>query len=378
MAACDDGIGAYARGRACVLAGQKALSGGNRGRDMTIRTLGEIAGTGVDEITLTGPGGLSARILTFGARLAALHVPDGAGQLADIIVGHDRLEDWVATTTFAGATCGRYSNRIGQGRFVLDGHEIALTRNEGANQLHGGPQGFDRKIWRIVAVSDHAVTLAHTSADGDMGYPGQLEVRVTYRFDPEGRFWIVMQAETSAPTVVNLVNHAYFNMAGHGSVMGQHLRIAAAHYTPVDASLIPTGEVLSVAGGPFDFRDLRPIGQSLPGPMGFDHNFCLSEPLRPFAGEGLRPAAEAVDPASGRRMAIWTSKPGIQFYSGGYLDQSLPGKAGQPIGQFGGFALETQFFPDSPNRPQFPSARLDPGQFYRHVMALDLTAARPG
>ncbi|MBL4929003.1 aldose epimerase family protein [Fuscibacter oryzae] len=339
---------------------------------MNIRTLGEIAGASVEEITLTGPGGLSARILTFGARLATLHVPDSTGQLADIIVGHDRLEDWAACTTFAGATCGRYSNRIGQGRFVLDGRVIDLTRNEGANQLHGGPQGFDRKVWRISAASDHAVTLAHTSPDGDMGYPGQLEVRVTYRFDSEGVFCIVMEAETTAPTVVNMVNHAYFNMAGHGSVMAQHLRIAGAHYTAVDDALIPTGEVISVAGGPFDFRTLRPIGQSLPGPMGFDHNFCLSEPLQSFAGEMLRPAAEAVDPVSGRRIAIWTSNPGVQFYSGGYLDESLPGKGGQPIGQFGGFALETQFFPDSPNKPQFPSARLDPGQRYRHVMALDL------
>lgn len=341
------------------------------------RTVGEIAGTSVEEITLAGPGGLSARILTFGARLAELHVPDHTGLMADIIVGHDRLEDWAASTTFAGAICGRYSNRIGQGRFVLDGRVTELARNEGANQLHGGPQGFDRKVWRISTVADDAVTLAHTSPDGDMGYPGQVEVTVTYRFDPEGRFWIVMQAETSAPTVVNLVNHAYFNMAGQGSVMTQQLRIAAAHYTPVDAALIPTGEVLSVAGGPFDFRTLRPIGQILPGPMGFDHNYCLSEPVQSIGGEALRPAAEAVDPASGRRMAIWTSKPGIQFYSGGYLDDSLPGKGGQPIGQFGGFALETQFFPDSPNKPQFPSARLDPGQRYRHVMALDLTPTRP-
>lgn len=344
---------------------------------MTIRAIGAVMDGTAEEITLTGPGGLSARILTFGARLAALHVPDRMGQVADIVVGHDRLEQWEAATTFAGAICGRYANRIGGGSFFLDGRAVDLTRNEGANQLHGGPQGFDRKVWRITASSDSAVTLAITSPDGDMGYPGTLMAQVTYRFDPEGRFWVVMQAETTAPTVVNLVNHAYFNLAGQGAIMDQHLRIAAGHYTPVDDRLIPTGEVLSVAGTPFDFRQLRPIGVVMPGPMGFDHNFCLSEPLRPIGGELLRPAAEAVDPVSGRRMAVWTSKPGVQFYSGGYLDDSLPGKGGQPIGQFGGFALETQFFPDSPNRPHFPSARLDPGQLYRHVMALDLAPTMP-
>ena len=344
---------------------------------MTVRVIGHIGDTAVEEISLTGPGALSARILTFGARLAALKVPDSAGRVADIVVGHDRLEDWVATTTFAGATCGRYANRIGQGRFVLEGRMVELTRNEGANQLHGGPEGFDRKIWRIVTATDQAVTLALTSPDGDMGYPGTVEARVTYRFDAGGLFWIVMEAETTAPTVVNMVNHAYFNMAGQGPVMDQHLRLAAGHYTPVDDRLIPTGEVLSVAGTPFDFSQLRPIGQALPGPMGFDHNYCQSDPLHPFAGELLRPAAEAVDPGSGRRMAIWTSKPGVQFYSGGYLDDSLPGKGGQPIGPFGGFALETQYFPDSPNKPQFPSARLEPGKAYRHVMAFDLTPLTP-
>ena len=344
---------------------------------MNVQEIGHVAGMAVEEIMLTGPGGLSAHILTFGARLAALHVPDSLGRMADIVVGHDRLEDWAASTTYAGATCGRYSNRIGQGRFVLDGRVIDLTRNEGENQLHGGPQGFDSKVWRVVTVTDNAVTLALTSPEGDMGYPGAVEAMVTYRFDAEGRFWIVMQAETTAPTVVNMVNHAYFNMAGRGMVMDQHLRLAAGHYTPVNDALIPTGEVLSVAGTPFDFSALRPIGQVLPGPMGFDHNFCLSEPLLPVGDELLRPAAETVDPASGRRMEIWTNKPGIQFYSGGYLDDSLPGKGGQPIGQFGGFALETQFFPDSPNKPQFPSARLDPGQGYRHVMAFDFTPLRP-
>jgi aldose 1-epimerase len=342
---------------------------------MTVRTIGRIGAAEVQDITLCGPNGLQANLLTYGARLAALQVPDRVGRIADIVIGHDQLDHWITSTTFAGATCGRYSNRIAGAQFVLDGKTINLTRNEGDKQLHGGPIGFDKLIWDIASVSETQAVLTTHSPDGDMGYPGALDLRVTFRFDATGRFWIEMQAQTTAPTVVNMVNHAYFNMAGQGSgpVLNQLLRIEAQHYTPVNDSLIPTGEILAVTGSPYDFGTLRPIGQSLPGEMGFDHNYCLSQPLTSKWDSLLRPAAEAVDPASGRRMQIWTTKPGVQFYSGGYMDECLPGKGGSQIGQFAGFALETQYFPDSPNKPQFPSARLNPGETYCHVMAFDFT-----
>lgn len=340
-------------------------------------TIGEIAGRNVRAFSLTGPGGLRARVLSWGARLAELWVPDRAGRLADIVLGHDRLEDWLACPTYFGATCGRYANRIAGGRFVLDGEVFQVDLNEGANHLHGGTAGFDRKNWSVEEVSDHHVTLSCLSEDGEMGYPGRLQARCTYRFDAEGRLWVTMEAETSRPTVINLVNHAYFNMAGHdsGPVTGQLLRVAADHYLPVAADLIPTGEIAAVAGTAFDFRALRPIGQPMPGPMGFDHNLCLSSAPETVGDAMLRFCAEAVDPASGRRLQLWTSEPGVQLYTGAYLDDRLPGKAGARVSPFGGFTLETQRFPDSPNRPAFPSARLDPGQTYRHLMAISFAPA---
>lgn len=335
-----------------------------------IETLGLIDGVAVRSVTLSGPGGLRVGLLSFGARLAELWAPDREGRLADIVLGHDRLEDWQTRGGYLGATCGRYGNRIAGGSFVLDGRQVQLDRNEGAHQLHGGSAGLDRKVWEIVSHAADHVTFAVTSPDGDMGYPGTLRACTTYRLG-DGCLEIVMEATTDAPTVVNLVNHAYFNLAGQqsGDVLAQHLQIEAGHYLPVDQALIPTGEVLSVAGTALDFRSLRPIGSAMPGPGGFDHNLCLSAP--PDA-EGLRPAATALDPASGRRLRLWTTEPGVQLYTGGHFD-GTPGKQGARYPRFAGFALETQRFPDSPNRPQFPSARLEPGQTYAHRMRLDLS-----
>lgn len=339
------------------------------------RIIGSLDGTAVESVSLTGPGGLRAEVLTYGARLAALWVPGRDGRMADIVLGHERLEDWAACTAYIGATCGRYANRIAGGRFVLDGQEVQLDRNEGANTLHGGAQGFDRKHWRIAAQSAHVVTLAAVSAAGEMGFPGQMQMRVTYRLEVN-RLWIEMQATTDAPTVANIVNHAYFNLAGGGDILGHHLRIPAAHVLPVDDARIPTGEVRAVAGTPFDFRQARTIGSLMPDAMGFDHCYCLSGPAGRVAGSPLLPAAEVWDPATGRRLRLWTTEPGLQLYTGAHLGAHpggpLPGKAGgnRP---FGGLALETQRFPDSPNRPQFPSSRLDPGQTYRHRMLFDVT-----
>lgn len=339
--------------------------------------IGRIGEEAVQAITLRGPRGLQAKVLTWGARLAELWVPDRAGRLADIVLGHDSLDDWLACRTYFGATCGRYANRIAGGRFALDGRVVQLDCNEGANHLHGGTAGFDRKLWSVAELRADAVRLTCVSEDGEMGYPGRLDASCEYRFDAEGRLWIEMQAETTRPTVVNLVNHAYFNLAGQdsGPVLDQLLRIGAGHVTPVGPGLIPTGALQPVAGTPFDFGALRPIGQALPGPDGFDHNLCLSAPPEQVGPERLRPCAEAVDPASGRRLRLWTTEPGVQLYTGGYLDGSLPGKRGAAVVRFGGFTLETQRYPDSPNHPAFPSARLNPGERYRHLMAFSFAPA---
>ncbi|TAG26349.1 MAG: galactose mutarotase [Rhodobacterales bacterium] len=335
-----------------------------------IATLGQIGGVDVLSATLTGPGGLRAVLLTYGARLAQLWVLDRSGALADIVLGHETLADWQTQGGYLGATCGRYSNRIADGRFVLDGQLVQVDQNEGAQHLHGGVQGFDRKIWDIDSHRDAQVTFVTTSPAGEMGYPGAVQAQVIYRLQGAG-LEIEMTAQTDAPTVVNLVNHAYFNLAGQGSgdVLAQHLQVEAEFYLPVDDRLIPTGEVLSVTGTAFDFRTPRPIGAQMPGPGGFDHNLCLTAPLD---AQGLRPCLEVVDPASGRQMRLATTEPGVQLYTGAHFD-GTPGKAGARYPRFAGFAVETQRFPDSPNRPHFPSARLDPGQTYRHQMLFDFT-----
>lgn len=335
-----------------------------------ISSIGRIDGQDVQQVTLEA-NGLKVTLLTWGARLAELWVPDRDGTLADIVLGHDNPKDWETHGTYLGATCGRYANRIAGGRFTLDGRKVQLDQNEGGKTLHGGTQGFDRKPWAIESHSDTHVTFATTSADGDMGFPGTLLASTTYRIDGP-TLTIEMEATTDAATVVNLVNHAYFNLAGQGAgdSMGQHLQIEAAHYTPVDDQLIPTGEIRSVAGTAFDFRQTRPIGAQLPGPMAFDHNLCLSAPVE---ADGLRPCLSAADPASGRRMTLFTSEPGLQLYTGAHFDG--PGKAGARYPRFAGFAVETQRFPDSPNNPQFPSARLNPGETYRHVMRFDFIPA---
>lgn len=342
---------------------------------MTVESFGQVNGVAVGAVVLGRAGGVQARVCTYGARLVELWVPDRAGVCADIVLGHADAAGYVATKAYLGATCGRYANRIADGRFVLDGRAVQLDQNEGVKHLHGGRAGFDRKIWDIAEVSERSVTLTAVSADGEMGYPGRLAVQVRYWLDADDRLWITMEAGTDAPTVVNMVNHSYFNMVGHGSVMGQQLRLGATHYMPVDSDLIPTGEVRAVAGTAFDFTALRQIGADVPSDQGFDHNWCLTGPLEPKWGEALRFCAEAVDPASGRRMEVWTNEPGVQFYTGAFLAGGMPGKDGAPIAPFSGFTLETQRFPDSPNRPQFPSARLDPGQRYRHLMAFDFTPA---
>ena len=330
-----------------------------------ITLIGQIGGADVHAATLSGAAGLKVALMTYGARLTELWVPDRAGVPADIVLGHDTLRDWQTHGRYVGATCGRYANRISGGTFVLDGQPVRIDRNEGENHLHGGKAGFDSRLWQIDSHSATHVTFGLVSPDGDMGFPGTLQASATYRLRGLG-LEIEMTATTDAPTVLNLVNHAYFNLAGQasGTILNQMLCVEAGFYLPVDEHLIPTKEVRSVAGTAFDFRSARTIGHVLPAEGGFDHNLCLTAPPGP---DGLRTCLRATDPVSGRSLNLATSEPGVQLYTGAHFDDT-PGKAGARYPRFAGFAIETQRFPDSPNTPHFPSARLAPGMTYRHRM----------
>ncbi len=333
---------------------------------------GSANGAPVSLHTIRGPKGLRAAITPFGARLVQLWVPDPAGTLADIVLGHDTAQDYLDHPTYFGATCGRYANRIAGGQFVLDGADFQLDQNEGSNHLHGGHAGFDKMHWQIADLGPAHITLTATSADRDMGYPGLCAMTTTYRFTDTGTLTIDMSATTTRPTVINMVNHAYFNLAGHGagSVLGHHLQVSAGHYTPVGPGLLTTGEILSVAETPFDFRTDRTLSAAMgqdPALAGsYDHNWCLSDPLD---GDGLRPCARLKDPASGRSLTLRTNQPGVQIYASGQMHRAFPGKEGRAYHRFAGLTLETQVFPGSPNHPHFPAARLDPGQTYAHRMA---------
>jgi aldose 1-epimerase len=320
----------------------------------------------VQQFEISSAGGLRAVITPFGARLVQLWVPDRDGVMADIVLGHDTVEEYVAHPTYFGATCGRYANRIAKGRFVLDGVAFQLDCNEGANHLHGGSEGFDRKTWDVVSSDSTQITMKAGSADGEMGYPGALEMTVVYRFAAE-RLIIEMKASTDAPTIINMVNHAYFNLAGqgNGNVLDHEMQVDARFYTPVDAELLTTGEVLAVAGTGFDFTEPRSLRAGIMGraglDLGYDHNWCLSAPAE-------TPCVTLRDPASGRRLQLWTNEPGVQIYSAGQMAKEVPGKAGAQYRRFAGLTLETQRFPCSPNHAHFPSAVLRPGQSYDHRM----------
>jgi aldose 1-epimerase len=341
---------------------------------------GNLDGRHVEAVTLEA-GPLRARLITYGARLTELWVPGRDGTPADIVLGHDTLEQYRATKTYFGATAGRYANRIREGRFRLNGADLQLDRNEGANHLHGGTEGLDRQVWTLADTSATWATLTLASPDGDMGYPGRLDATVTYELSGDG-LRVIMAATTDRPTIVNIVHHSYFNLAGQGQgdVLAQEMRLDAPFYTPVDGELLTTGEILSVQGTPFDFTTPKPIGRDIDrlagvgGAVfgeggGYDHNWCLNG-----AGEDLRLAAEIRDPASGRRLTLRTTEPGVQVYTGGYLEESVIGKGGVPYRKFGGFTLETQKFPGTPNHAHFPPCTLHPGQTYRHEMVFGLSA----
>ncbi|MCJ7779108.1 MAG: galactose mutarotase [Sedimentisphaerales bacterium] len=316
--------------------------------------------------TLKNPNGFTAKIMNYGATLVSLEAPDKNGKFADVTLGFDKLDGYLKDHPYFGVIVGRYANRIGKAKFSLDGVEYKLAANNGANHLHGGIKGFDKVVWEtedVKAKGDTAmVKLTYISKDGEEGYPGTLTSRVTYALTKDNELKINYEAETDKTTIVNLTNHAYWNLAGQGSgdILGHELMLKADKYTPVDEGLIPTGEIKSVKDSPMDFTKPETIGSRIDKvPGGYDHNFVLNSD-----GGKLALAARVYEPTSGRIMEIYTTEPGIQFYTGNFLDGSITGKAGKVYKKNYGFCLETQHFPDSPNKPSFPSVVLKPGEKY--------------
>lgn len=335
------------------------------------RIVGTIEGRPVEAFRLRG-GETELEVIDFGAILTRLMRPDRHGVVKDIVLGYDDPADYVATPGNAGAICGRYANRLAQGRFELDGRTIQLPCNSGAHHLHGGARGFGKRFWSgHPDPAANAVEFRLESLDGDEGYPGALTASVTYAVAPDGTLSIVMRAEADRRTIVNLVHHGYWNLAGHasGSVLEQELQIEADHYTPVTPDKIPTGEITPVEGGPFDFRRSKPIGADIAEAWsdgGYDHNWCMRERTR-----GLRRCASAWDLRSGRQLEIHSNQPGLQFYTANHYGLTpARGKGGVVYEKFAGFALETQAYPNAPNCSDFPSVILSEGKPYQHEMMI--------
>jgi len=337
-------------------------------------------GEAVSLYTLKNAHGMEAKVLDYGGIIVSLRVPDRNGRLDDVVLGFDSLGDYERGSPYFGAIIGRYGNRIARGRFTLDGRTYTLATNNGPNHLHGGVRGFDKVIWSVTPFqrSDSVgLVMNYTSPDGEEGYPGTLRATVTYTLTDKNEFIFDYQATTDRPTPVNLTQHSYFNLAGDGKgdILGHVVTLNADRFTPVDSTLIPTGEMKSVAGTPFDFRTSTAIGaridrndEQLRYGRGYDHNFVLNKDGRGGKGgiEGdVTLAAHVYEPTTGRVMEISTTEPGLQFYSGNFLDSTLRGKQGVVYGRRSGFAMETQHFPDSPNKPAFPSTILRPGEEYR-------------
>ncbi len=343
-------------------------------------------GTAIEAVTLSNAHGVSARILSYGATLQSLMGPDRNGKIADVVLGYDDLASYVDHPNFFGVTVGRYANRIAGGRFTLDGKTYQLPLNDKTNSLHGGGNGFDKVAWTIVSAKSGptaTLVLGYRSPDGDSGYPGTLDVTVTYTLDDAGNLGISYDAKTDKPTIVNMTNHAIFDLGGEGSAAGTYghrLTIPAKAITPVGETLIPTGALQPVAGTVFDFRGGRIVGEGIRDGRdqqiryghGYDHNFALDKGLT--AKPEL--AARLEDPLSGRVLEVLSTEPGVQFYTGNFLDGTFVGKQGHLYRMGDGIALEPQKFPDAPNKPSFVSARVDPGKPYHHAMIYRLSVAR--
>jgi aldose 1-epimerase len=352
-----------------VLYGVIGVTGQSK-RGVTHAPFGKTAdGQPVEIYTLTNANGVEIKALNYGCIITSLKVPDRAGKMADVVLGYDTLDGYLKASPYFGAVVGRYGNRIAKGQFTLDGKTYKLATNNGPNHLHGGNRGFDKVVWKATPKngSDRVgVEFTRTSPDGEEGYPGSLQATVTYTLTDANALVVEYRAVTDKATPVNLTQHSYFNLAGDGDILGHELTIHASRYTPVDDTLIPTGELATVDGTPFDFRKLTAIGAriatenaQLKNGGGYDHNWVLNR-----SGSGLQPAARLVDPKSGRTLDVATTEPGLQFYSGNFLDGTITGKGGHVYRHRTGLSLETQHYPDSPNHPNFPSTILRPGETY--------------
>lgn len=323
-------------------------------------------GSEVILFTLNNDRQVTVKIINYGGAITAIEVPDRSGKCVDVVLGFDTMDAYLGHHPHFGVIVGRFGNRIGAGRFNLDGVEYKLALNNGPNHLHGGITGFDKVVWEAKAIETPGavgVELFYLSRDGEEGYPGNLRTTVTYLLTAENELVITYKAVTDKPTIVNLTNHSYFNLSGEGAgdILSHEIMIKADYYTVVDDGLIPTGELRPVAGTPFDFRVLQTIGSRF-GELsnGYDHNYVLTNQSKELAL-----AVRVHEPESGRVMEVLTTQPGVQFYTAAGLDGTIRGKSGRPYEKYGAFCLETQHYPDSPNHPQFPSTRLNPGETYQ-------------
>jgi aldose 1-epimerase len=336
-------------------------------------------GQEVNLYTLTNSDGMQVAITNYGGRIVSIMAPDRNGKMADVVLGFDNLQGYLDTHTYFGALIGRYANRIGGAKFTLDGKVYHLPVNNGPNSLHGGIKGFDQKVWTAKEIpgDEPALELTYFSKDGEEGYPGNLHAKVVYTLTKDNSVKIDYSATTDKDTVINMTNHSYFNLAGegNGNILKQVLYINSDEITPVDATQIPTGKIMKVDGTPFDFRKPTAIGarinednQQLKNGKGYDINYILNR-----KGPGLELAARAYDPESGRELEVYTTEPGIQLYSGNFLDGSVHGKGGVAYDMRSAFCLETQHYPDSPNHPSFPTTELKPGQTFHQVTVFKFT-----
>ena len=331
-------------------------------------------GTPVEIYTLRNANGMAARIMTYGGIVQSLSVPDKHGNFGDVVLGYDTLNGYLTNSPYFGALIGRYGNRIAKGHFTLDGQTYTLAVNNGSNALHGGLKGFDKVVWQVVRAENTSkgpqLELSYTSPDGEEGYPGTLTVTALYTITPENGLRLDYTATTDKDTVVNLTQHSYFNLAGHGDILGHVVYLNADKYTPVDSTLITTGELRPVAGTPFDFRTPATIGsrvnasdEQIKFGGGIDHNWVVNHPMGRL---GLD--ARVTEPTTGRVMEVWSTEPGLQFYSGNFLDGTITGKSGQVYPYRGAIAMEPQHYPDSPNHRDFPSVVLKPGEVYHNTI----------
>ncbi len=366
-----------------VLGAAEAAAAAGAAHPVAQSPWGKTSDGAVDIYTLTNVHGVEARIATYGATLVSLKAPDRNGQLKNIVLGFDSLEPYLKGVPYYGATVGRYANRIAKARFTLDGKDYQLAANDGPNTLHGGRRGFDKRIWKaepLSAAQGNGVRFTYVSAAGEEGFPGELTVHALYRLDDQDNLEIEYTATTTAATPLNLANHAYFNLTGDPSVsvLDHMVTLNADRFTPVDATLIPTGELRAVEGTPFDFRTAHTIGSRIEAPdeqlrrgHGYDHNWVLNKPA-----PGMSLAAIVTEPRTGRSLEVRTTQPGVQFYTGNFMDGKPVEAGGSGFAHRTGLCLETQHFPDSPNQPSFPSTVLRPGKTFAEKTVLSLRVLR--